>query len=72
MMLIHKNGAYMCISTIKLLLKLTLEICSMYGVLQATCGSNPLGVDDENDFPNVLNSTINYEWNYGTYKRHQY
>ena len=40
----------------------------MYGVLRATCGSNPLGVDDENDFPNVPNQTINYEWNYGTYK----
>ena len=29
----------------------------MYGVLQATCGSNALGVDDENDFPNAINKT---------------
>ena len=28
----------------------------MYGVLRATCGSNPLGVDDENEFPNELNT----------------
>ena len=28
----------------------------MYGVLQATCGSNPLGVDDENEFPNEINT----------------
>ena len=37
-------------------MKLTLEIWSMYGVLRATCASNPLGIDDENDFPNALNT----------------
>ena len=37
----------------------------MHGVLRATCGSNPLGVDDENDFPNVLSPTQIYEWNRG-------
>ena len=26
----------------------------MYGFLRVTYGSNPLGVDDENDFPNAL------------------
>ena len=40
----------------------------MYGVLRATCGSNPLGVDDENDFPNAHNPNRNYEWNKGKYK----
>ena len=40
----------------------------MYGVLRATCGSNPLWVDDENDFPNALNKTQNYEYKYGKYK----
>ena len=44
----------------------------MYGVLQATCGSNPLGVDDENDFPSALNPNIIYEWKQGTYKLHQH
>ena len=43
----------------------------MYGVLRATCGSNPLGVDDENDFPNALNPTLIYEWNQGKYKGHK-
>ena len=72
MMLIHKNCVYRCISTIKLILKITLEIWSMYGVLRATCGSNHLGVDDENDFPNALNPTQISEWNQGNYKGHQY
>ena len=40
----------------------------MYGVLRATCGSNPLGVDDENDFPNELNTTKISGWNHGKYK----
>ena len=40
----------------------------MYGVLWATCGSNPLGVDDENDFPNAFNTTQIYEWKKGKYK----
>ena len=44
----------------------------MYGVLRATCGSNPLGVDDENDFPNALSTTRISEWNQGTYKLHQH
>ena len=44
----------------------------MYGFLRATCGSNPLGVDDENDFPNALNTTKNYEWNQGKYKLHKH
>ena len=44
----------------------------MYGVLRATCGSNPLGVDDENDFPNALNPTQISEWKQGTYKGHQH
>ena len=43
----------------------------MYGVLQATCGSNPLGVDDENDFPKALNPNRISEWNKGTYKGHK-
>ena len=34
----------------------------MYGVLRATCGSYPLGVDDENDFPNALNTNRINEW----------
>ena len=53
---------------LQLLLQLTLEIWSMYGVLRATCGSNHLGVDDENDFPNALNKTRIYEWKYGKYQ----
>ena len=44
----------------------------MYGVLRATCGSNPLGVDDENDFPNALNPTQISEWKKWTYKEHQH
>ena len=44
----------------------------MYGVLRATCGSNPIGVDDENDFPNALNQTRISEWNYGTCKWNQH
>ena len=40
----------------------------MYGVLRATRGSNPLWVDDENDFPNALNPNIIYKWNNETYK----
>ena len=40
----------------------------MYGVLRASCGSNPLGVDDENDFQNALNKTRIYECYKGTYK----
>ena len=44
----------------------------MYGVLWATCGSNPLGIDDENDFKNALNPDIIYEWNKDTCKWHQY
>ena len=40
----------------------------MYGVLQATCGSNPLWVDDENDFPNALNPTGISEWKKDEYK----
>ena len=44
----------------------------MYGVLRATCGSNPLGVDDENDFPNALNTTRISEWKNGTCKGNQY
>ena len=40
----------------------------MYGVLRATCGSNPLKVDDENDSPNALNPTRIYEWNQRKYK----
>ena len=43
----------------------------MYGFLRATCGSNPLWVDDENDFPNELNTTIISEWNNGKYKLNQ-
>ena len=61
-MLIDKNIFYRCLYTIKLLLKITLEIWFMYGVLQATCDSNSIGVDDEDDFPNTLNTTLNYEW----------
>ena len=44
----------------------------MYGVLWATCGSNPLGVDDENDFLNALNPTQISGWKQGTYKGHQH
>ena len=44
----------------------------MYGVLRVTCGSNPLWVDDENDFPNALNTTRLSEWKEGTYKGHQH
>ena len=44
----------------------------MYGVLRATCGSDPLGVDDENYFPNALNPTRISEWKQGTYKGHQH
>ena len=44
----------------------------MYGVLRATCGSNPLGVDDENEFPNALNITKISEWNQGKYKLHKH
>ena len=44
----------------------------MYGVLRATCGSNPLGVDGENDFPNALSATRTSEWKQGTYKGHQH
>ena len=40
----------------------------MYGFLRAICGSNPLGVDDENDFPNALNPNLIYKLKYGTYK----
>ena len=40
----------------------------MYGVLWATCGSNPLGVEDENDFPNAVNPTQISEWNKVKYK----
>ena len=40
----------------------------MYRVLRATCGSNPLGVDDENEFQNELNTDQIYVWNKGTYK----
>ena len=43
----------------------------MYGVLRATCGSNPLGVDDENDFPNEINPTGISEWKKVKYKLHQ-
>ena len=42
----------------------------MYGVLRATCGSNPLGVDDENDFPNALNTTQISKLNKVKYKGH--
>ena len=44
----------------------------MYRVLRATCGSSPLEVDDENDFPNALNPTRSYEWKQGAYKWHQH
>ena len=44
----------------------------MYGVLQATCGSNPLGVDDLNDFPNALNWKHISEWKYVKYKLNKY
>ena len=44
----------------------------MYGVLQATCGSNPLGVDDENDFPNAINPTRMSECNNVKYKLNQH
>ena len=44
----------------------------MYGVLEATCGSNLVGVDDENDFPNALNTTLIYEFNKGHYKVNQH
>ena len=44
----------------------------MYGVLRATCGSNPLGIDDGNEFPNALNKTIIFQWNQGKYKLNQY
>ena len=37
----------------------------MYGVLRATRGSNPLRLDDENDFPKEINPTIIYELNNG-------
>ena len=40
----------------------------MYGILRATCGSNPLGVDDENEFQNALNTNQIYEWNRGHVK----
>ena len=40
----------------------------MYGVLRATCGSNPLGVDNENEFPIALNQTQISIWNKGKYK----
>ena len=40
----------------------------MYGVLRATCGSNPLWVDDENDFPNALDPTQIFKWNQRKYK----
>ena len=43
----------------------------MYGVLRATCGSNPLGVDNEIDFSKALNTTIISEWNQGKYKLHK-
>ena len=43
----------------------------MYGFLRATCGSNPLGVDDKNDFPYALNTTLIYEWSKDEYKLHQ-
>ena len=44
----------------------------MYGVLRATCGSNPLGVDDGNDFPNALNTNQISEWKHEKYKLHQH
>ena len=44
----------------------------MYGVFRATCGSNPLGIDDENDFLNALNPTQIYELNHGTCKLHNH
>ena len=44
----------------------------MYGVLRATCGSNPLGVDDENEFPNALNTTQIPKWKQGNYKGHHH
>ena len=40
----------------------------MYGVLRATCDSNSIGVDDENDFPNAPNTNKISELNQGTYK----
>ena len=40
----------------------------MYGVLRTTCGSNPLWVDDENDFPNALNTTKFFEFIMGHIK----
>ena len=43
----------------------------MYGVLRATCGSNPLWVDEENGFPNALNPTRLSKWKQGTYKGHK-
>ena len=49
-----------------------MEILSMYGVLWATCGSNPLWVDDENDFPNALNTTIISEFKNFKYELHQH
>ena len=44
----------------------------MYGVLWATCRSNPLGVDDENDFPNAINPTRMSECNNVKYKLNQH
>ena len=43
----------------------------MYGVLRATCGSNPLGVDDENDFPSEVNTNIISECKKEKYKLNQ-
>ena len=44
----------------------------MYGVLQATGGSNPLRVDDENEFTNALKPTQVFEWNQGTCEGNKY
>ena len=52
--------------------ELTLEIWSMHGVLEATCGSNPLGVDDENEFPKAPNPTQIYQCKQGKYKLHKH
>ena len=43
----------------------------MYGVSWATCGSNPLGVDDENDFLNALDTNKIDEMKKGKYKLNQ-
>ena len=47
------------------------NILAKVGVFTSNWGSNSLGVDDENDFPNALNPTIISEWNKGKYKGHK-